>query len=246
MGMKAYYAQVYRAKKTIENFEGVQQKLQETNDKNLIKQAGDPFWRTFKVTREPLLFIKYSEGAAPKAKLLFKSVSDLIITDSTGEIVYKPSKDYTWDKGSNLIKIGPKSRIPFKKYSEIYPPLDQTDSSLIMSTDRKRKLLYKEGHYFHELQVMASYKHNDKWKGSIPSASNNLSRFRTKLKHKSIISLVVLGDSISEGYNASGFVHVNSKPFQPAYPKLVANGLENKFNVSVKLVNFSSAGAKTD
>jgi len=48
------------------------------------------------------------------------------------------------------------------------------------------------------------------------------------------------GDSISEGYDASGF-H-GAAPHQPAFGQLVASGLERHYGGSVRLTNLATAG----
>ena len=60
------------------------------------------------------------------------------------------------------------------------------------------------------------------------------------LKAKKPLKLVVLGDSISAGYNASGMTQV--APGTPPYPALVASGLERVFGSPVTLANLSVGG----
>ncbi len=54
------------------------------------------------------------------------------------------------------------------------------------------------------------------------------------------ISILLLGDSISEGYNASGFI--GFKPTAPSYPNQVLEGLRRSFGRNVTLDNRAHAG----
>jgi len=47
-----------------------------------------------------------------------------------------------------------------------------------------------------------------------------------------------VGDSISEGYNASSFI--GAPPYQPPYGALVAAGLERAYRSPVTLRNFAT------
>jgi acyl-CoA thioesterase-1 len=58
------------------------------------------------------------------------------------------------------------------------------------------------------------------------------------------INLVVLGDSISAGANASGFI--GAKPNTPPYPDLVAHGLQALGSSRVALKNLSVGGTKSE
>ena len=64
-----------------------------------------------------------------------------------------------------------------------------------------------------------------------------------KLKNKVPITISVSGDSISQGYNASGFT--NGAPFMPAYSELVAAQLQAKTGSKVTLRNRAIAGWTT-
>ena len=77
--------------------------------------------------------------------------------------------------------------------------------------------------------------------GYIPHfAGKELSSTIRRLRAAKPLRIVVLGDSISQGYSASGFFHV--PPFQPAYPGLVADDLRLVYGSKIILRNLSVAG----
>jgi lysophospholipase L1-like esterase len=106
-------------------------------------------------------------------------------------------------------------------------------------------VLHSEGRFFHDLQVQVSYWHKtDSWPVEMKPQPERLTRVLTKLRAKQPIKLVALGDSITQGFNASGFKESLAEPYQPAYPQLVANTLQKRFGSKVTLVNFGAAGAE--
>ncbi len=58
------------------------------------------------------------------------------------------------------------------------------------------------------------------------------------------LKVVVLGDSISAGYNATSFVKV--PPFQPSYPELIAADLRARFSSPITTENLSVPGKTSD
>jgi len=106
-------------------------------------------------------------------------------------------------------------------------------------------VLHSEGRFFHDLQVQVCYWHKtDLWKDPYKPQPERLTRVLAKLRAKQPIKLVALGDSITQGFNASGFEQALAEPYQPCYPQLVANTLQKRFGSKVTLVNFGAAGAE--
>jgi acyl-CoA thioesterase I len=107
-----------------------------------------------------------------------------------------------------------------------------------------------EGHVFHELQVEVTYRHagrhaGDEWKGYKPVfADETLPKTIGKLQQHQPVAICLCGDSISAGFNASGFAAFAAPvpPFQPPYPELVREGLEAAYHTTVTLKDFAIAG----
>jgi lysophospholipase L1-like esterase len=101
--------------------------------------------------------------------------------------------------------------------------------------------LYGEGHFFHDQQVHAAYEPAEAWNGPVPEAdADGLELTLERLKAKESIKVLMLGDSISTGANASGTV--GAPPGLMGYPDLVADGLRQRFGVTVELKNLSVGG----
>jgi lysophospholipase L1-like esterase len=64
-----------------------------------------------------------------------------------------------------------------------------------------------------------------------------------RLQQRQPVTVVLLGDSISTGCNASGWG--NAAPFQPAYQNLLKMHLESHYSTAVNLTNLSVGGTST-
>jgi acyl-CoA thioesterase-1 len=198
---------------------------------------GEPLWRTVASDNEPVLFILEEGKQLATGKLLFIPSEKFRVAHPDLKMQYDEGKDYTWKPGTNSIELTPNSRIPFKTHAQMMPPKD--------SPNMFATVLHSEGRFFHDLQVQVSYWHKtDLWPEPYKQQPERLTRVLAKLRAKQPIKLVALGDSITQGFNASGFEPSLAEPYQPCYPQLVANTLQKRFGSKVTLVNFGAAGAE--
>jgi lysophospholipase L1-like esterase len=198
---------------------------------------GEPLWRSQASDHEPVLFIQEEGKPLATGKLLFIPSEKFRITHADQVMPYEEGKDYTWKPGTNIIELTFTSRIPFKTAAQMVPPKG--------SPNMFATVLHSEGHFFHDLQVQVSYWHKtDPWPLPYQQQPEQLTRVLAKLRAKQPIKLVALGDSITQGFNASGFKESYAPPYQPSYPQLVANTLQKRFGSTVTVVNFGAAGAE--
>jgi acyl-CoA thioesterase I len=186
------------------------------------------FWKSPAMSGESLFFIGDDERAT--ATLLFPPECIVSVTSATGEIEYEDGRDYVVDYPSGCMARVAGSRMPFTQQAELSSPM-------------KGPL---EGDAFHRRQVAATYVHQPHlWRGPIPRfAGRALPKTFDHLYESKRLTICLMGDSISEGYNASGFTGV--APFQPPFGQLVADGIERAYGVSVSLHNFGVAGSTAD
>ena len=198
---------------------------------------GEPLWRSVVSDNEPVLFILEEGKQLATGKLLFIPSEKFRIDHPDQKMHYEEDKDYTWKPGTNVIELTPNSRIPFKTHAQMMPPKG--------SPNMFATVLHSEGRFFHDLQVQVCYWHKtDLWKDPYKPQPERLTRVLAKLRAKKPIKLVALGDSITQGFNASGFKESLAEPYQPAYPQLVANTLQKRCGSTVTLVNFGVAGTE--
>jgi lysophospholipase L1-like esterase len=192
----------------------------------------EPFWRSATMRGESLFFVDRGDGVAT-ATLLFQHVERVSLASATGEIVYEAGREYSVDSAAGIVSRTPASRIPFATLEELYPAADPF-------------VLIADGDEFHRRQVAATYAHPHRtWRGYVPGlASTQLPRTIQRLSSSQPLTVCITGDSISEGYNASGFT--GAPPHQPPYGELVAFGLERASGSPVTLHNLASAGWTSD
>jgi acyl-CoA thioesterase-1 len=192
----------------------------------------EPFWLSSFITGESLMFVDRGDGMAT-ATLLFRGADRLALTSATGATAFEAGRDYTVDAAAGVVSRTRDSRIPFAALEELYPPADPF-------------VLIADGDEFHRRQAAASYRHApDGWWGRVPAvAAPALSRTMQRLGASQPLTICVAGDSISEGYNASGFT--GAPPYQPPYVDLVADGLERASGSRITLHNFAMAGWTSD
>jgi acyl-CoA thioesterase I len=192
----------------------------------------EPFWRSTAMLGESLFFVDRGDGVAT-ATLLFPHADELTLSSATRETTYELDRDYTVNAADGVVTLAAASRIPFATLSELYPAVDPF-------------VLIGDGDEFHRRQAAASYRHPyDGWRGEVPrSAAPQLPRTFARLGSSQPLTICVTGDSISEGYNASGYT--GAPPHQPPYPDLVAAAIEETYGSPVMLRNLATAGWTSD
>jgi len=198
-----------------------------------------PFWIGNEMDRESLFFVQKSDDEFPCDTLLFTPDRILSVKSASGEIAYEEGKDYILTS-DRIISLPKGSRIPFKTDAEMHPSPD-SPQSIAACRDGKSHLFFGEGHFFHDLQAEITYTHKDKWESPVPKfALNHLPKLMKKLKNSESLKIVLFGDSISAGGNASGVT--GAKPFMPDYGQLVVNELHSVYGSDIAYKNHSVGG----
>ena len=183
-----------------------------------------PFWRATHVTADPVVFIR-DAGQDTAAHLLFPPETISAVTNAAGDVAYHEGVDYLVEAREGRIVRPAASRMP------LTPP-----GTLGLS----------EPSQVHERLVTITYTHAPGlWSGYVPAEQSALlPRTVKRLRSDDAITICVMGDSISEGYDASGFRGV--PPHQPPYASLLARGLELARGRGVDLVNLAVGGWTTE
>lgn len=199
-----------------------------------------PLWNSSALTGDTLFFVQAPGVAHATARLLLIPRDTPRLMRSPGDVAYEAGRDFTWQRGTREIALTPGSRIPFRTQAETLPP-PGAPHSIGESRDGTSHVLYAEGHFFHDQQVVASYAPAEAWTGPIPAADPaGLARTLTRLRAKQPLKIVLLGDSISTGANASG--PMGAPPHQPAWQDLVVAALRTRFGADVTLTNLAVGG----
>ena len=204
-----------------------------------ISKRCEPIWDTTDVYAESLMFVNDENGIA-EAPLLYAPEKVIRLTDAREEREYAEGIDFTVTERG--IRLTPDSRI-FRFEKEELEPSDPVPGKYFPAADRN--IFFSEGHFFHDRQVSVTYKAkaND-WTGHRPRPSfDRLPRTEKLLKEDKKLRLLVFGDSLSVGANASGFADSCAPPYQPTYVDMLAAVLREKYGAEVTLHNPSKGGA---
>jgi len=180
----------------------------------------DPFWRSMTMYRESVMFIG-RDGSSMEATLLFRPEAILAVNSAGADIAYTEGIDYRIDRHEGRITRTPGSRMPW------------VPSEGVAAAD---------GELTHNRTVVVSYTHTgDRWQGFVPaSRRSQLPRFTRRLEAREPLTICLAGDSISEGYDASGFHRL--PPYQSPFGTLVASGAERAVRSHIQFHNFGTAG----
>ncbi|AMV38792.1 SGNH/GDSL hydrolase family protein [Planctomyces sp. SH-PL62] len=203
-----------------------------------------PFWKGPVMEGESVLFIKDAGDGEARASVLFPIRKVLAVRDSAGAVTYEEGRDYLWKPGSREIVLPPGSRIVASTPAELRrPPKSQMFE--LTHRDGNGEIFFGAKLEYHALQTCITYAHDEgQWTAPVPMFDPKaLPRTVKKLAGREPVSIVVLGDSISTGCNASGWA--GAAPFQPGYPELVRRQLQERYQGEVNLTNLSVGGMDT-
>jgi hypothetical protein len=196
-----------------------------------------PFWDSMIMHNESVMMIS-SNGGLPEAALLFEPIQILSVRNSHLDVTYAEGVDWTYANG--VLKLTAGSSAPSMTAAELYPT-----SAIPGWTQNKvggGYVLFQEGTYFHDRQLAVTYTHQrDAWHGvvstydqaALPATANRLA---TGLPLK----IVLYGDSISVGANASGLF--GTAPNMSTWGELVSQKLRAHSTSSITLANPSVGG----
>jgi hypothetical protein len=202
-------------------------------------QAMLPFWKGKTMHGESVMMIS-KDGKPAEAALLFKPKRILSVKDAGQTVEYKVGID--WEYKDGKLRLLPGSKAVFMNETELF-----SDSARRSFPKRGGgKILFEEGAFFHTKQLAVSYKHARKvWKGLIPVLQkDNLAVSLDRLAHKKPIHILLFGDSIAAGANASGMS--NAAPYLPDWGTLIAETLKQHYQTEIRFTNTSVGGKNSE
>ncbi len=186
-----------------------------------------------------------------RVNLLFPAEKILRVYSSCSGEEYFQGKDWLFDTQTEQLIRPEGSRIPRLADEDLHPDgpfYPAPDAKAVPGGADGRPLRFDYRDFFAKHQFSVDYvaeKIDFPLDKILAPLANRLPRLRRKLSQRGKeIKISWLGDSISEGYNASGY-HKFS-PFQPPFAELAARKLGEKFNIFVDLRNHSLSGAQSE
>jgi len=203
-----------------------------------------PFWRGTTMEGESVLFLRDAATGEARASVLFPIAEVLAIRNSAGDVTYEEGRDYVWTPDAREIVLPAGSRIPSSTTDELRRPAGSQKYRLT-HRDGNGEIFFGGALEYHALQTCITYTHApDLWDSAVPEyAASELPRTTHMLLHKHPLKIVLLGDSISAGCNASGWAE--GAPYQPPYPELLRRQLTERFQGKIELENLSVGGTAT-
>ena len=201
-----------------------------------LDQMLTPIWDTDIVYGESFTMYRDKNGEI-SAKFLYEPKEIIDVRSASLETLYEEGKDYVLKDGKLFLTEN--TAIPFMEYDEIFMKEELPGKSFPFKDGH---LLFSEGHFFHDRQIAVTYKcQKGEWKGYIPEYKGELlSKTIKRLTEDKKLKIVLLGDSISEGSNASGVT--GAAPYQPRYIELTADFLRKSYSADITLKNPSVGG----
>lgn len=196
-----------------------------------------PYWSFGTIYRESVLFRKDKNGQPLPAALLYPPDQIISVESSDTGTVYVHGRDYAFH--SHVLERLPASSIPCQDYEQLYPPAPIEGHSFPKVGGGN--IFFSEGDCFHRMQTLVTYTHSGSWTDTVPrNQSHLLPRTRALLSSGHAPRLLVMGDSITEGANSSGPLHV--PPYLGSWWQLAAEGLGRNHSLSVPVHSTAMGG----
>ncbi len=198
-----------------------------------------PFWEGNVMEDESCFVMEDEEGNILPISLLYKADEIIKVTDYTLTVTYEEGKDYALKDGKLIILKG--GKIPAIKHKDFY--LDEQIEGKCFTRHDGKWLAFAEWVLMYPYQIAVTYKHSDKWGRYIPEARGaDLKNFIRKLENKEPVKILVYGDSISAGANATSLKE-GMKPGLPKWDALIVRELKKKYGYEdITFVNTSVGG----
>lgn len=202
-----------------------------------------PFWTTGQMIGESVLFVRPDDGKPARAALLFAPTKILSVTSSDGKTAYVAGQDYQHVASTRELILPAASAIPTRTMAQLTPPKGSQPFGLIRR-DGTGDILFGARHEYADMQTLVSYifsPGDSPWPtpASQP-AQRQLPRTLRILRSAAPLKVVLFGDSISAGCNASKWA--DTAPFQPAYGELLAAHLARRYRSPITFRNHSEGG----
>ena len=223
------------------------QKPQEVSADELFSydEILQPIWSGDTAYNESVLVVEEQDGSIAPINLLYNATEIIKVQSATLVDTYTPDVDYSLENGK--LVVNKDGNIPHLTYDEMHPTsVEQLEYQLpvdVYESSAGGYINLHEGMWYHNRQIVVTYKHSDSYQGYIPEGKLNLlPKTKAILENKQELRVLMYGDSITTGANSSG--KYAASPFMPIYPELFKKGIEKTYGIPVKMAN-DSVGGKT-
>lgn len=202
----------------------------------------DPPWVSPTIFRESVLLLQENDGGPLVGRLAFPVEELIEVRAADGSRLLKPGTDFELGSDRRTLQFSATADVPFVKMHDFFLPSGSPDSYAHRTGHPEQSLMFHPGKWFHSRQFEVTYRRPvAEWLDTAPAvAEKNLTRTLELLKSGKPLKLVVAGDSIAAGGDASR--HADIAPHMPAFPELVAAQLQETSGSPVTLKNLAVGG----
>lgn len=202
----------------------------------------EPWWSSPVIYRDSTLPMQLEPNGPITGRLAFPAAELIAVKDASGARTYEIGKDVTLAADGRTLTFGAASKVPYLTSADLYPPAGAPNSYKHRVGHPEQNLLFWQGHWFHDRQVEITYRRKStEWPAAVSQfAEQTLPNTLARLRAKEPVTIGVSGDSITQGYNATGFT--DGEPHTAPYPDLVAAQLQATYGAPVALKNRAIAG----
>ncbi|NLZ46537.1 MAG: SGNH/GDSL hydrolase family protein [Clostridiales bacterium] len=159
--------------------------------------------------------------------------------------------DWEYSAAHNALIRMENSRMPYISSEKMHPKLSESilypakGHNAIPEALDGSMLIFDNSGFFGSQGIQIDYEAEEmNLSVKIENQQSCLPFFRKKLIEKSKINITLLGDSISEGYNASAYI--GQPPYLQPWIKLFCSELEKRFNCYISLKNRAINGSGSE
>lgn len=221
-----------------------------------LEQFLYPIWQG-EISYAEAAFVRESaEGGIAPIALLYPIDEIISVRSADLETVYTEGTDYTVENG--MLCVPENSRIPRLAYADYYFPLtDEEHEENRLATKFPAANHRGWGYIRAEIgpgkpgmsawTLAVTYRHSADSIVTPPAVKTDVfAPLTAKLESGRDIKIVATGDSITDGWSASGKNGVNIPPYCPQYNVLVQNFIESRYGVTVTQKNVGVSGSNTN
>ena len=198
------------------------------------------YWDNNIMYNESAMLVRNADGSLDPVKLLFNVDKIISVRSADLKTKYVEGVDYKIENG--VLTILESGNIPVLDYGKMYfesNPGEDGEGNTVEGNENVQAFptvdgkyeLYEEAGILYKHQIAVTYYHKDKGNYTAPQAqSGQFSGLIGKLERGESVNIACLGDSISNGSNASGFFSTKLQPCMPSYFGLVGDYIKAKYN----------------
>ena len=200
-----------------------------------------PIWRGRTVHHESIMLLEGTDGHISDVPLFYDADHIDRVRSADLQTDYMPDIDFRLVDGK--LFVPPLSTLPRTRHDAYYlkEKLDGHCFPLNPAIG-SGYIVIGEGAFFHQKQLAVTYTHHDPFRGAIPTCQSHLlPRTVDRLQQRKNLHLLIFGDSIATGANASG--RSKAAPFMPGWFDLLAETLRATYShPMIRLTNTSVGG----